>query len=118
MYKDKIFITTPIYYVNDRPHVGHTFTTLLADVYAQYYRKLLGSDEVFFLTGTDEHGIKVSQAAQKNNLTPREYTNMISNEYKSMWKELGITYDYFIRTTNPVHKRIVQKLLEDMYLND
>lgn len=111
----KIYITTPIYYVNDRPHIGHTFTTLLADVYSRYYKLKLGSKNVFFLTGTDEHGLKISQAAEKNGMEPKKYTDIISEEYKDMWKTMNIEYDYFIRTTDPKHELVVQKYIEELY---
>jgi methionyl-tRNA synthetase len=114
---EKKFITTPIYYVNDRPHIGHSFTTLIADVYSRYYKEKLGAESVFFLTGTDEHGLKIAQAAEKHNMSPEEYTNMISQEYKDVWKKLDIQYDYFIRTTNPKHKTLVQKFIKDLYDN-
>jgi methionyl-tRNA synthetase len=111
----KFYITTPIYYVNDKPHIGHTYTTLVADVYARFYRELLGKENVFFLTGTDEHGKKVADSAAKNNLSPQEFADKISQEYKDAWKQLDISYDEFFRTTDPRHKKIVQDFLQNLY---
>jgi methionyl-tRNA synthetase len=115
----KFFVTTPIYYLNGEPHLGHYYATTIADVLARYNRKF-GSG-AFFLTGTDEHGQKVAEAAQKNNLSPQEYTDQMSAIWEGVWKDLDISYDYFIRTTNPTHKAlcqvVIQKLLEsdDIY---
>ncbi|MCZ6670589.1 MAG: methionine--tRNA ligase, partial [Acidobacteria bacterium] len=102
------YITTPIYYVNDRPHIGHTYTTVVADVVARY-RRMLGQ-EVFFLTGTDEHGQKVERAAAEQNCSPIELADQVVERYKALWKRLSITNDDFIRTTEPRHRQAVEKL--------
>ncbi|VAY88076.1 Methionyl-tRNA synthetase [hydrothermal vent metagenome] len=109
----KVYITTPIYYVNDKAHIGHAYTTIIADVLAIYTR-LIG-EEVFFLTGTDEHGQKIEQSAKKNNKTPKEYADIVSKKFKDLWDEFDITYDYFIRTTDEDHKKGIQKAFLDMY---
>ncbi len=106
----KFYVTTPIYYVNDRPHIGHAYTTIVADVVARWHR--LKGDEVFFLTGTDEHGEKAEQAASKAGKSPKEFVDGIVDQYKQAWKSLNISYDYFIRTSDPTHEAIVSKLIE------
>lgn len=111
--KKKYYITTPIYYVNDIPHIGHSCTTVVADALARYHRKL--GFEVFFLTGTDEHGAKVAQSAEKQGLTPQEFADKVSKRFKNAWKELNISNDYFIRTTSNKHKKIVQQIIEKIY---
>ncbi len=113
MGKDTFYITTPIYYVNDKPHIGHAYTTILADVLARYHR-LLG-EPTHFLTGTDEHGQKVQQAAKKNGVTPQEHCDATVVRFLELWKRLDITNDDFIRTTEPRHKTIVQAILQDLY---
>lgn len=115
MMNKRFYITTPIYYVNDKPHIGHAYTTVIADVYARFFRQVLGDENVFFLTGTDEHGIKVSQSAAKNGIPPQEFTDKVSSEYKKVWKELGISYNEFFRTTDSRHKKIVQDFLQKIY---
>ena len=95
----RFYVTTPIYYVNDVPHVGHAYTTVIADALARWHR-LLG-DDVFFLTGTDEHGLKVQRAAEANGLTPQEQADRTSERYRQAWSALDITYDDFIRTPSP-----------------
>ncbi|MBU0636922.1 MAG: methionine--tRNA ligase [Patescibacteria group bacterium] len=112
---NNFYITTPIYYVNDKPHIGHAYTTVMADVFARYYRKIKGENNVFFLTGTDEHGNKVANSAKAHNLSPQEFANNISNEYKKVWKKLDISYDEFFRTTDPSHEKIVQDYLQQLY---
>jgi methionyl-tRNA synthetase len=107
------YITTPIYYVNARPHLGHAYTTICADVIKRYHSML--TDEVFFLTGTDEHGDKIVRAAKKENMTPRAYVDKISTLFKQMWPQLNITNDHFIRTTDPGHMAIVQSILQKIY---
>lgn len=107
------YVTTPIYYANDKPHIGHAYTTLLADVLARYHR-LLGY-EVFFLTGTDEHGQKVEQAARKRGVSPEEHVDEYHRRFKDLWQRLGIEYDYFIRTTDKDHISFVQKCLQELY---
>ncbi len=102
----KAYITTPIYYVNDIPHIGHAYTTIIADTLAIYSR--MAGLETFFLTGTDEHGQKIEEAAKKRGKSPQEYADEISGRFKALWDEFGITYDKFIRTTDPEHKKGVQ----------
>ena len=115
----KFFVTTPIYYLNGEPHLGHYYANTIADVMSRYHRQF--SFGAFFLTGTDEHGQKVAEAAEKNNLSPQEYTDKMSKIWQETWEDLGFSYDYFIRTTNPVHKSfcqfVITKLLEsnDVY---
>lgn len=115
MKSEKFYITTPIYYVNDRPHIGHAYTTVVADAYARFYREKLGQENVFFLTGTDEHGTKVAESATKNNLEPQVYTDKISEEYKKVWSALNISNDQFIRTTDPEHEKVVGEFLTNLY---
>lgn len=107
------YITTPIYYVNDVPHIGHTCTTVAADILARYH-KLLGKN-VFFLTGTDEHGAKVAEAAKEADLLPQEFCDKVSQSFREIWPKLNIEYDYFIRTTNPDHEKIVQEFIQKIY---
>ncbi|MCX7940976.1 MAG: methionine--tRNA ligase [Endomicrobia bacterium] len=109
----KFYLTTPIYYVNDEPHIGHTYTTILADVLARYY-KLLGYD-TFFLTGTDEHGAKIYEAALKNNMDPKSFCDTIVDKFKSAWQSLEINYSRFIRTTDEHHEKTVQLILKKIY---
>lgn len=114
---NKYYVTTPIYYVNDVPHIGHAYTTLAADVLGRYYREKIGNENVFFLTGTDEHGQKVAQAAKENGVSPKEYADSVAPRFKEAWKLLNIQYDYFIRTTDPSHEKIVSELLQKIYDN-
>ena len=107
------YITTPIYYVNDVPHIGHAYTTIAADVLARYWR-LRGRD-VFFLTGLDEHGQKVQQAAAKAGIDPQAHCDKLAPQFQQLWKRLEITHDAFIRTTDPPHKTIVQRYLQTLY---
>jgi len=93
----RFYITTPIYYVNAKPHLGHAYTTIVADTINRFYR--LMDYETFFLTGTDEHGDKIVQAAQNMGKTPQEYVNIISQCFRETWEKLDIQYDKFIRTT-------------------
>jgi methionyl-tRNA synthetase len=109
----KFYITTPIYYVNDVPHIGHAYTTIAADTLARYHR-LLG-DPVFFLTGTDEHGQKVEKAAQERGLTPKEHADKMAKNFEHLWKKLEISNDAFIRTTDKEHIAVVQELLQKLY---
>lgn len=106
------FVTTPIYYSSGSVHVGNSYTTIACDAYARYHR-LKGYD-TFYLTGMDEHGLKIEEAANKKNITPQMLTDEIANATKELWKELNITNDYFIRTSDEKHMRIVQKLFERM----
>jgi methionyl-tRNA synthetase len=111
----KFYVTTTIYYVNDVPHLGHAYTTLAADVVARYWREKLGRDRVFFLTGTDEHGQKIQQAAEAGGLEPRAFADKVAPRFEEAWKLLNIDYDFFIRTTDPRHERVVTKILEKAY---
>mgnify|MGYP001037333376 CR=1 FL=1 len=113
MKPDSYYITTPIYYVNDRPHIGHAYTTVLADVLARCQR-LFGHD-TWFLTGTDEHGQKVQEAAAKLGIDPQLHADNTVVRFQEAWKRLGIRNDDFIRTTQPRHKAIVQEILQDLY---
>jgi methionyl-tRNA synthetase len=113
MAKDKFYITTPIYYVNDMPHIGHAYTTVAADVLARY-RRLQGYD-VFFLTGTDEHGQKVEQAALAKGETPKALADRMSGHFKKLWQRLNISNNDFIRTTEERHKRAGQALFQQLY---
>jgi methionyl-tRNA synthetase len=106
--REKFYITTPIYYVNARPHIGHTYTTMVCDAMARRHR-MLGHDTLF-LTGTDEHGQKIERSAAAAGKTPQQLTDEVSAEFRGLWDRLGITYDQFIRTTNPEHKRGVQAM--------
>jgi len=108
-------VTTPIYYVNDRLHLGHAYTTIAADIFSRYY-KLLGYD-VFFLTGTDEHGGKVQQAAEKAGLKPKQFIDNLVIGIKDMWNLLDISYDHFIRTTDKKHVKAIQNIAKRMYDN-
>ncbi|RMF73842.1 MAG: methionine--tRNA ligase [Acidobacteria bacterium] len=110
---DRFYITTPIYYVNDKPHIGHAYTTILADVLARYHR-LLGVP-VHFLTGTDEHGQKVWEAARKAGVSPQEQCDRMVVRFQRLWERLGITHDDFIRTTEPRHTEVVQEILADLH---
>ena len=110
--KKGFYITTPIYYVNDVPHIGHAYTTIIADAISRF-KKLLGED-VFFLTGTDEHGQKVEKAATEKGLEPIELADQVVGRFKSLWQDLNITYDFFIRTTQPLHEKGVQKIFQKL----
>ncbi len=113
--KPKYYITTPIYYVNARPHLGHTYSTIAADVIARY-KQMRGYD-VVFLTGTDEHGQKVERSAKKEGVAPQDFADRISNEYRTLWKDLDLRVDRFIRTTELRHARAVQKLFREVQRN-
>ena len=108
-----VYITTPIYYVNDVAHIGHAYTTIIADMLARYSR-LVGYD-TFFLTGTDEHGQKIATSAEARGKTPKEYADEVSGKFKSLWDEFDISYDKFIRTTDDEHKTGVQKAFQKMF---
>ncbi len=109
------FVTTPIYYINDIPHIGHTCTTVAADIIVRTHRYL--GENVYFLTGTDEHGQKVAESAARENLSPQDYCDKVSPRFEEAWKNLNISYDYFIRTTNKEHEKIVQQFLQKIYDN-
>ncbi|NOQ18522.1 MAG: methionine--tRNA ligase [Desulfobacterales bacterium] len=107
------YVTTPIYYVNARPHLGHAYTTIVADVITRFHT--MRPAEVHFLTGTDEHGDKVVRAAKKENLSPRAYVDKISQLFRDLWPELNISNNYFIRTTDAAHMEIVSQILQKIY---
>ncbi len=109
------YITTPIYYVNGEAHIGHAYTTFIADMMARYAR--LKGEETYFLTGTDEHGQKIEESAKKNGKSSQEFADEISALFKNLWDDFGISYDQFIRTTDAEHKRGVQKAFETMVAN-
>ena len=110
---NSFYITTPIYYVNDVPHIGHAYTTVAADVLARYWR-LRGRD-VFFLTGLDEHGQKVQQAAAKSGIDPQAHCDKLAPQFQELWKRLNISHDAFIRTTDAPHKSVVQRYLQELF---
>jgi methionyl-tRNA synthetase len=109
------YLTTPIYYVNDAPHVGTAYTTVNADALARWHR-LLG-DDVLFMTGTDEHGAKIVEAAEANGTTPKEWTDRTAARFVEAWRRLDVSYDDFIRTTEPRHYAVVQQFLQRIYDN-
>lgn len=111
--KNSFYLTTPLYYVNDEPHIGHAYTTVLADVIARYHR--LFDESVHLLTGTDEHGQKVAQAAEKLGRTPLEHCDLTSQRFRDVWVKLGIEYNDFIRTTEPRHEQVVIQLLNQLH---
>lgn len=111
--KNTFYATTPIFYVNAEPHIGHAFTTTLVDVVTRFHR--LKGDDTYFLTGTDEHGEKVQKAAEQNNMSAQAYTDLISGKFKSAWDDMNIAYDDFIRTTEDRHKQVVQTILQRVY---
>ena len=112
----KYYITTPIYYPSAEFHIGHCYTTIIADAIARY-KRLTGYD-VFFQTGTDEHGEKIEKKAKEAGVTPKEYVDKIIENAKDLWKSLGISYDYFIRTTDKDHEEAVQKIFKKLYDQD
>ncbi len=107
------YITSPIYYVNDKPHIGHAYTTVLTDIFHRYY-KLFG-EKSFFLTGTDEHGQKIQSTAEKNGITPLEQANRTVIRFQKAWQDLNIQPSFFIRTTMDFHKTFVQDCLQDLW---
>jgi methionyl-tRNA synthetase len=109
----RFFITTPIYYVNADPHVGHAYTTIMADVIARHHRQR--GEDVFFLTGTDEHGAKIARAAEEAGRSPKEHADELSARFREMGRVLGATNDFFIRTTDEPHKAAVQQLIQRMH---
>lgn len=108
----KFFVTTPIYYVNSVPHIGHAYTTIALDILSRYKRQQ-GAD-VHFLTGTDEHGANIEKSAAAQGVSPKEWTDNVSAQYKEMWKALNISYDDFIRTTDAKHEHVVQAIFEKL----
>jgi len=113
MSERSFYVTTPIYYVNDAPHMGHAYTTIVADVLARYNRMF--GKEVFFLTGTDEHGQKVEASAKALGLEPQEHVDGVVERYKEIWEDLDIDYDFFIRTTMDFHCKAVQTCLQRLH---
>ena len=111
---NKFYITTPIYYVNDKPHIGHAYTTIVADVLARFWRAQIGDKNVFFLTGTDEHGAKIAEAAQVAGMEPQAFTDKVSQKFKDVWSKTDISYDYFLRTTDKDHGKIVTEILKTL----
>jgi methionyl-tRNA synthetase len=109
---NKFYITTPIYYVNARPHIGHAYTTIACDTVARRHRML--GDDTFFLTGTDEHGQKIERAAEAAGTSPQQYADQISGEFRALWKRMGISNDDFIRTTEERHKKRLQELFKQI----
>ena len=107
------YLTTPIYYVNAEPHLGHAYTTIVGDALARWHR--LAGDRVWFLTGTDEHGDKIAQAAAAAGVSPQAYADRISSVFRDTWRRLGISNDDFIRTTEERHKKVVQKILQALW---
>jgi methionyl-tRNA synthetase len=113
---NKFYVTTPIYYVNDKPHIGHAYTTVLADVLARYHR--LRGEKVFFLVGTDEHGAKIEAAAEQAGKNLREFCDENAEAFKRAWQGLNISYDNFIRTTDAKHEKAVSNALDFLYKKD
>jgi methionyl-tRNA synthetase len=110
---EAFYITTPIYYVNASPHIGHAYTTIVADVLARFYR--MSGVDTYFVTGTDEHGDKIAEAAKQASVTPKEYADGISAQFRALWPELAVEHDYFIRTTDKNHIETVQYILQKVY---
>ena len=110
---EPFYVTTPIYYVNDAPHIGHAYTTVAADVLARWRR--MWGDDVVFLTGTDEHGLKVQRSAEARGLAPLDWATTNSDLFRQAWDDLDITYDDYIRTTEPRHRAAVQAMLQRVY---
>ncbi len=111
--KEKFYITTPIYYPSGNPHIGHCYTTVACDSIARY-RRLQGRD-VMFLTGTDEHGLKIEQKAAAEGVTPKQYVDKVVEKFKSLWQYMNISYDRYIRTTDDYHVEAVQKIFKELY---
>ena len=111
----RFYLTTPIYYVNDMPHLGHAYTMVNADAISRWHR--LSGDDVLFVTGTDEHGLKIARAAEQNGMTPQEWTDRMSKRFVEAWQELEISNDRFVRTTDPRHHATVAELLGRIHAN-
>jgi len=107
------YVTTPIYYVNDVPHIGHAYTTIAADVLARYHR--LCGQRVHFLTGTDEHGVKIERAAAERGETPIQLADRVVQGFQTLWEQLNIAHDDFVRTTQPRHEAVVQRLFQELH---
>ena len=114
---NKFYITTPIYYVNASPHIGHSYTNIAADTLARYMRNTLGEDKVWFLTGSDEHGQKIQKASFEAKLSPKEFVDKVVVQFKDLWEKLNISYNDFLRTTEERHIKCVQKCLQILYDN-
>lgn len=112
---EKFYITTPLYYVNAAPHIGHSYTNIAADALARYMRKALGSGNVWFLTGTDEHGQKIQRAAEQAGLNPQKFCDKMVLKFKDLWEKLNISHNDFIRTTEHRHIEVVRKVLDILY---
>ena len=110
---NRIYITTPLFYVNDKPHLGSAYTMIITDTLARYHRAQ--GEETFYLTGTDEHGDKIFAVSAAAGIPPKEFTDRMSAAFRSIWDECGISYDHFIRTTDDYHERYVQELLTKVY---
>ena len=108
----KCYITTPIYYSSGSVHIGNSYTTVACDTFARYSRSM--SRDTFFLTGMDEHGLKIADAASKAGISPQEFVDNIAKQTKELWKNLRITNDYFIRTTDKNHEETVSKIFEKL----
>src|SRR6266705_2795224 len=115
MGRDVFYITTPIYYPNDVPHIGHAYNAVATDFIARYHR--LRGEEVFHLTGTDEHGLKLQRAAEAAGMTPQEWVDAMEPKWREVWARLDIAYDVYIRTTEPRHEEAVRKILLAVYEN-
>lgn len=113
--KKKFYLTTPIFYVNDVPHIGHSYTMIAADILARWHR--MKEEDVFFLTGTDEHGEKIQTAADKRGVTPQQLVDEIVPKFKEVWKLLNISNNFFIRTTDSFHEQTVKKIIELIHKN-
>jgi methionyl-tRNA synthetase len=111
----KFYITTPLYYINASPHIGHSYTTAAADTLVRYMRSAIGRENVWFLTGTDEYGLKIQRAADDQKLSPQEFADKAVVKFKDLWKDLNISYDDFIRTTESRHRRTVEKVLDMLH---
>src|SRR6185436_9714187 len=109
------YITTPIYYVNSTPHIGHAYTTIAADILTRHHKQR--GEETFFLTGTDEHASKVYRVAEEQGLDPKTYVDEIAEAWKELPKRVDADYDFFIRTTDDGHKRFVQEFVQRIYDN-
>ena len=110
---DKFYISTPIYYPSANFHIGHCYTTIIADSIARYKR--LSGYDVYFQTGTDEHGQKIENKAREAGVSPKEYVDKIISDAKDLWKSLNISYDFFIRTTDDYHVKRVQEIFKKLY---
>ena len=110
---DKFYITTAIAYTSQKPHIGNTYEAVLTDAIARYHR--LKGDDTYFLTGTDEHGQKIEDCAKAAGITPQAYVDNIAGQIRGIWDLMGTSYDQFIRTTDPKHERVVQKIFKKLY---